>query len=229
MQMVGSALHTADRPDQLEVVTYIDYDDTSYDGIKMDGWSVDWVKVRGPREIDGSVNLSEMWNRCWEHATGEIYMHCGDDIVFRTDGWDTDVRKAINQAPGKIAFVWCDDGSPNHASNNFGTHGFVHRNWTNVIGRFVPPYFVSDFNDTWFNDVAEMVGCRHFLPMHLTEHMHYIWGKAQVDMNTQQRLARHEAEKPEVLYHSKQMYEQRAAEAVMLTQAIEEATCASGR
>ena len=41
---------------------------------------------------------------------------------------------------------------------NFLTHGFLHRNWVETVGYFVPPYFSSDFNDTWLNEVADMIG-----------------------------------------------------------------------
>lgn len=220
-RMADSAVQTANRPDQLQLVTYVDDDDASYDDMAM---TLPWERVRGPRLHDGKVNLSVKWNECWQRATGEIYMHCGDDIIFRTPGWDDAVRDAINDAPANIAFVWCDDGSPNNASAAFGTHGFVHRNWTNIIGRFVPPYFVSDFNDTWFNDVAAAIHAKRYLAEHLTEHMHYIWGKAAKDQNTIERLERHEADNPRELYESQDMIEERFVEIVHLRHAIQAAS-----
>lgn len=222
LRMVGSALATADNPELLELVTFIDDDDASYDGVNIDDWGLKWTRVRGPRLHDGQVNLSVKWNDCFAESTGDILMHCGDDIVFRTNGWDTAVRDAINSHHGKIAFVWCNDIDFNTDMSHFGTHGFVHRNWTDVVGRFVPPYFVSDFNDTWFNDVAKLAGVCHYLPHHLTEHMHYIWGKAVKDANTEDRLQRHAELKPELLYRSQEMMDQRADEARKLTQFVKE-------
>lgn len=203
-----SAMATADSPKDLEVVCYIDENDGSYDNVDLPRLT----KVIGPREFDGVVNLSIMWNKCWQNATGDIFMHCGDDIVFRTQGWDTAVKEAINARPGKIAFVWCNDVSPESQRHEFGTHGFVHKNWTSVVGRFVPPYFASDYNDTWFNDVARALGVTTYLHNFLTEHMHYSLGKAEIDQNTKERLNRHAATRPEEIYNQQEMQDERAAE-----------------
>ena len=147
-------------------------------------------------------------------------MHCGDDIVFRTKGWDTEVVDALNMYPGKIAFVWCNDYAPPNDRSDFGTHGFVHRNWTDVVGRFVPPYFVSDFNDTWFNDVADALGVRVYLRDQWTEHMHFLYGKADQDDNTRDRLARHTVERPDLLYYSDPMIMERHNETLALREFI---------
>lgn len=211
-RLVTSALSTASAADDLQLVTYIDDDDPSYDDLKL---PMAWTKVRGPRHHDGLVNLSTKWNHCWEKCDGDVLMHCGDDIVFRTHGWDDAVRDALNSHPGKIAFVWCDDGGGGNQAA-FGTHGFIHRNWAQTVGRFVPPYFVSDYNDTWFNDVADLAQIQHYLPEYLTEHMHYVHGKADKDLNTIERLQRHEANNPRAIYESPPMVAQRRHEATLL-------------
>lgn len=194
-----SALKTADHPDKLELVVYIDSDDISYENQKLKG------KVKfliGPRLHDNKVNLSVKWNKCWEKATGDIFMHCGDDIIFRTKGWDTAVREAIDARPGKICFAWCNDVSDESSRHEFGTHGFIHKNWTDVIGRFLPPYFVSDYNDTYLNDVSRKLHVQTYLHTYITEHMHFSLGKSAIDKNTEERLARHELHKPQDIYNS---------------------------
>lgn len=190
--MADSIIATATLPDQIEVVVYVDDDDRSYDDIDL-GIRTTWV--RGPRSHNGLVNLSVMWNCCYVASTGDILMHCGDDIVFRTQGWDDVVRSAFDAVPDKILFAFGRDGY----QVNFGTHGFVHRTWIDTVGYLFPPLFVSDFNDTFLNDVSKLVG-RHQEIDILTEHMHYIMGKAEVDQNTRERLARHELHRPDVLY-----------------------------
>lgn len=215
-RLYESAFNTADNPEMLEVVVYIDEDDGSYDKIEFPHL----VKVIGGREHDGIVNLSVMWNRCWSEATGTIFHHCGDDIVFRTQGWDTDVRNAINARPGKICFVWCNDVSPESQRHEFGTHGFVHKNWTDTIGRFVPPYYASDYNDTHFNDVSKALGVQTYLHQHITEHMHYSLGKAEIDRNTRDRLDRHAAQKPEQIYKSQEKQDERQEEIEKLREFI---------
>lgn len=212
-RLYQSALDTADRPEHIEVVTYIDDDDDSYD--KMDFYNL--VKVRGPRIV-----LSEMWNECWKASHGNYLGHMGDDIVFRTEGWDTAVKQAIDSYPGSIAFVWGNDMNGESAKNEFGTHGFIHHMWADLSGYFVPPYFVSDYNDTWFNDVAEKLGVRLYLENVVTEHMHFSLGKSEIDQNTQDRLDRHAREKPQELYNTQEMRIARLAQAERLRRFINE-------
>lgn len=216
----NSALDTADKPEELELVVYIDDDDKSYDKLKLKTTNVTFVF--GPRLHDGEVNLSVKWNKCWEQARGDYFMHCGDDIVFRTRSWDTAIKEAIDARPGKICFAWCNDTSDESQRNEFGTHGFIHRNWTDIIGRFVPPYFVSDYNDTHFNDVARALNVCTYIHNQVTEHMHYSLGKAPIDKNTEERLTRHERQNPGELYRSKELVEERQKEIEKLMEYINE-------
>lgn len=161
-----------------EVIFYVDEDDA---GLPVEGrWP--GVKVlRGPRIV-----LSAMWDKCAEAATGEIIMQAGDDIIFRTNGWDDQVRRAFASFPDRLVFVHGDDGI---YGSKFGTHGFMHRAWKDAVGYFVPPHFSSDMADVWLNELANMVNRRVFLPF-VTEHMHFINGKASVDKTHQERIDR---------------------------------------
>ncbi|MBO0676797.1 glycosyltransferase [Mycolicibacterium sp. S2-37] len=208
-RLVLSILETANDPSRIELVTYVDDDDPTYDALKLE---LDWVRVGGPRLIDGLVNLSVMWNACYEKSSGDIVMHCGDDIIFRTPGWDDVVRSAFNAAPDRIIFAYGRDGIQ---GDDFGTHGFIHRKWVEAVGFFVPPYFVSDFNDTFLNDVAKTIGRHQLLPI-FTEHMHYTAGKASIDRNTAERLDRHTECRPDLLYQSPKIQQEIADAAARL-------------
>lgn len=198
--MWASAKETASGP--LELVIYTDDDDQSYEEL-----AADIRRVNGPR-----ICLSEMWNHCYEASTGDILMHCGDDILFRTPGWDKVVIEAIERFPDRIVFVYGNDGSHVH-DGRFGTHGFVHRRWVETVGYFVPPYFVSDWNDQWLNDVAGMIGRHVHLPI-LTEHMHYVFGKAAHDETYREREARGAAADVGAIYSAK--HAEREADAAKL-------------
>lgn len=193
-RMVNSVIDTARHPELVEIVAYVDRDDPSYDGVEFD---IDHTWVRGPRSHDGLVNLSVMWNHCYASCEGDIVMHCGDDIVFRTPDWDVIVREAFDAVPDKVLFAFGQDGYQD--GNNFGTHGFIHRKWVETVGYLFPPLFVSDYNDAFLNDVAKLIDRHREIPIY-TEHMHFCCGKAAIDQNTQERLARHTADRPDLLY-----------------------------
>lgn len=195
-RLADSIAETARFPDNIEAVVYVDDDDNSYAETIL-GIETTWV--RGPRHHDGLVNLSVKWNDCYAACTGDILMHCGDDIVFRTPDWDVVVCDAFKAVKDKILFAFGRDGYQD--GNNFGTHGFIHRRWVETVGFFVPPYFVSDFNDTFLNDVSKAIGRHQEIPI-FTEHMHFCIGKAEIDQNTRERLERHETHRPDELYLS---------------------------
>jgi hypothetical protein len=177
LRMVKSAWELATHPRRVEIIAYVDEDDDSY---RPPIIGVNYL--RGPRIV-----LSEMWNKCFYEAKGNILMHCGDDIVFRTPGWDVLVRQAFAESEDKILLVHGDDMSPN--TDALATHGFLHRRWVEAVGYFVPPYFSSDWNDVWLTEVADMIGRRVKIDI-VTEHMHYSFGKAERDQNTNDREER---------------------------------------
>lgn len=205
-ELVSTAIETAEKPDLLEFIFYIDDDDRSYDNIfqQFEDIFEDFFdenpqcivrKITGPRIV-----LSEMWNKCWEQASSDIFMHCGDDIRFRTENWDKIVCDKFDEYDDKIVFTYGYDGF--FHNKDFGTHGFIHRNWTDVLGYMVPPYFCSDYNDTWLNDIAKMLD-RHFYIDIYTEHIHPATGKYHYDKTHTERLARARQENPLAIYNSK--------------------------
>lgn len=201
-RLIISALETASSPELIEFVFYVDEDDLETRDFLKDKNNIN--TIGGERIV-----LSQMWNECSKVASSDIMMHCGDDIIFKTKDWDLKVIDAFNSFEDKVAFVHGNDG---YWEDRLGTHGFLHKNWVQTVGYFVPPYFSSDFNDTWLTEVSNMVNRKIYLPDLLTEHMHPAFGKAEWDLTHQERLQRHKRDNPEALYNS------------LLTQRKEDAT-----
>ncbi|MEC8881744.1 MAG: hypothetical protein VX737_00475 [Pseudomonadota bacterium] len=198
-QMMKSCISTASYPDKIEFVFYLDSDDLkSEDSIRSTAYKLNIenniVIVRGERIV-----LSQMWNVCWQNSNADIFMHGSDDIRFRTQGWDEIVLNEFEQYPDKIILLHGEDG---YAPKDFGTHSFVHKNWTNTVGTFVPEYFSSDYNDTWLNDVADIIGRNKRIEIY-TEHLHPVVGKYFWDQNHKDRRARGERDNVKEIYESK--------------------------
>lgn len=196
-RLIESVYLTVHDSTNIEFCFYFDEDDIAsaqyIDSLNMP----DRFKyIVGPRIV-----LSQCWNEAYKLATGDILQHCGDDLIFFTHHWDKIIRDTFNQYEDKIAFVFGNDGI--HYPGSFGTHGFIHRKWVEIIGYFVPPYFSSDWNDTWLNDVAKMIG-RHVHVQIEHEHMHPNVGKAPLDIVHRERLARGDRDNVVALYALKQ-------------------------
>ena len=211
MRMFKSAAHmshtASDRVPCFEVIFYIDEDDQP----SIDLWENN-LQYRGCGAVVGPrINLSMAWNLCFDASHGQILFHGGDDLIFRTEDWDEYVKLQFRLSKDKILFVGGQDGF--HApEKNFLTHGFLHRNWVDTVGYFVPPYFSSDFNDTWLNEVADMIGRKIYLENLLIEHMHPLAGKHFWDRTHQERLERHRLDKPQNIYAEKAPERERDAE-----------------
>jgi len=195
--MWESALETCCNSNNIEVIFAIDQDDSESIEQFFELSSDNTKAVLGPR-LDG--NLSKMWNRCHSLAEGEIFMHCGDDLRFRTENWDISVINEFEKYKDRIALVYGDDGI---RKDDLATHGFVHKNWVDTIGYFLPPYFSSDRNDVWLTDVARRTGRLCKIDIY-TEHLHPSVGKHKWDETHNERIARGKRDKVEKLYQSKQ-------------------------
>ena len=169
VRLYSSLIETADHPEEIELIVFIDDDDNSYDEIQLPGL----IKIKEPRRL-----LAECWNRCYEEASGDYLQLLGDDVLFRTPHWDTIVKEKIDSCPNKIGFVYGDDGCT--SGKDFGTHGFIHRNWAMVTGYFVPPYFSAGWVDYWLDTVSRDIGQKHYIDIY-TEHMHVGFDKAPDD------------------------------------------------
>lgn len=193
LRMVHSVRDTSKNP--VEILAWVDADDPKLS---------EYPKGHGIRYY-GSERLkwlTETWNRLAAKADGDIFCQANDDIVFRTDGWDVMVEEAFAACPDRVLMVHGDDLGCHGA--RFGPHPFVHRMWYETLGYFIPPYFSSDYGDTWVNEIADNLQRRQFLPF-IVEHLHFIFGKAQVDDTTKQRLERHKLDNVDALYKSATM------------------------
>jgi hypothetical protein len=209
-RMVDSGRETS--TGHVEYVFYIDEDDEPSKRMAevLYAENQDTPHVVGPR-----ILLSSMWNVCQEHALYKIYQHSCDETVYRTAGWDVAVSSAFDQWPDRIGIVYGRDGIHDQ---NLSTHGFLHRNWVDAVGYFVPPYFSSDFNDLWIFQVAQSIGRLCYLPEMYQEHMHPAVGKGPMDQTHMDRLARHGQDGVDALYA--RLAPERGADAQRLLEAI---------
>jgi cellulose synthase/poly-beta-1,6-N-acetylglucosamine synthase-like glycosyltransferase len=187
-EMYLSALDNASHPNDIEFIVYVDEDDKSYDQLKLKQMTI----IRGERR-----SISEAWNTCSQNARGAVQGLFADDVVFRTFQWDLVLSDAMQPYPDRIGYFYTSDGTA--TGEGFGTHGFLHQNWIDAVGYFVPPYFTANQVDRWLDEVSTNIG-RHVYTGITTEHMHQGFGKAPLDDTYKEALAREQTDRNESRY-----------------------------
>lgn len=176
-QMVHSARRTANQPELLSITARIDLDDPH---------RTDYTGLRGCNIIQGErVRLPQAWNQIVERRHFDIVMMCADDLLFRTTGWDDDVRSVFEIWPDRIGMVYADDGIH---GQRLATHSFISKEWVDAVGYYLPDSLHGDFVDNFLHTLANGVGRVAYLPRVYIEHLHPLVHKAAMDDTYDYRL-----------------------------------------
>ncbi len=110
--------------------------------------------------IGPNQSTSYSWNILATQAVYDIFFLVGDDAQFNTEEWGLKVINAFNLYPDKIVCVYPRAPSVKKSKN---PHFCLHRNWTNILGFFVPPQFYHWYVDTWIREVAQKINRYHLI------------------------------------------------------------------
>lgn len=177
--VIDSAIATATDPKNLCFTFLINDKDESYENFN---WPQPSCVLK---ENSNAPNLSACFNQMYSDTTfkGEnvLVSMLGDDMEFKTPGWDTRVLAAINTNNG-IGIVHCEDEFCSHGAcpvNLFTTRKFVNVCMSSV-SVFMTPQFKRYWMDEIWGRVADLLKCNHFLPDVIIKHNHTS-GKANSD------------------------------------------------
>lgn len=149
----------------IEILFYVDRDDSTFPD---DILSFNIKKIVGNR-----VWLNMANNILYAHSSGQIIMQAGDDIVFKTYGWDTIVKNTFDLYQDRIALVYGNDNGS--YGSLIAIHGFVHKKWVEALGYFSYPGRTASA-DRWITEVAQRLGRAVYIPSLFIEHIHYRQG-----------------------------------------------------
>jgi len=102
IRMLESALETAARPDDLEVVVLFDDDDA--ESLALDLGLFPVIRLVRPR-----MGMGELMMECIRAATGDILIMANDDIVIRSKDWDDLVCAKAEQFDDGIYLLYPND------------------------------------------------------------------------------------------------------------------------
>lgn len=178
---VRSIYETADHPERIEILNYIDNDDPSIKEYKEfeDSYVSEFYELLNFRNLYGPpMSVSKSWNEIARMSLGDILIMGNDDLVYRTQYWDTTLETELRKYPDDVYCAWFEDkiNGPKHCA-----FPIISRTWFDALGYFTPGVFHFGYNDTWVYDIAKKCGRTHFIKDVVVEHLHFTTGKSQMD------------------------------------------------
>ena len=131
----------------IEIILYLNEDDPMLSDYLENITNVKIIV--GP---DQSTSYS--WNLMAPQAKYDILMLMGDDSIIETDNWGIMITQEFNKIPDKILMVAPKAGTLGKAKC---PHFFLHKNWIEALGYFLPPHFHHHYVDLWVRDLARSV------------------------------------------------------------------------
>lgn len=166
-RMIDSAINTASG--DIEILLFIDDDDPKKEEYKL---------LKNCDKYFGNVkSVGVAWNILAKKCKGDILITGNDDLVFRTQNWDTFIKEGVKVFPDNIYIAWANDGSKPKKC----TFPIISRDCYNVLGYFMPEVFHFLYHDTWMGDIGVRIGRTLLLKDVIIEHMHPGFKKREPD------------------------------------------------
>jgi len=193
-RFINSVFSTAEDPSNVKFYFYVDSDDVvtmpCLEKVAQTSLSK-FLVHRGPR-----IMMSQTANMLIPSIEEDIFFLGADDLVFKTQGWDTLVIDFFETHQDKVVLAYGND----LFNSSLATHPIIHRRWVEAVGYLTPPYFEADFADTWLTDLARKIGGRIQLLDFVNEHMHFYARKSELDSTFAENRQRYAEQDPDLVY-----------------------------
>jgi SAM-dependent methyltransferase len=117
---------------------------------------------------DNKINLSFLWNQLYVKANNPILGYFGDDVIFRTPGWDIEIR---NEYIFDKALMICTNDvhvQRGKQATLYFTHKVIHEKF----GFYLDERFRRWYMDTYWDQIYRQAGKLHYREDIVCEHIH---------------------------------------------------------
>ena len=185
LTLLFSILTTADNLNNIKIYYGVDTDDPTLETIKKVANGVTCLEVVEYEKFNKFPGLGKLWNILVDRSSEEIISMIGDDMVFKTKGWDTMLLEEFKNLPAdEIKAVHCND---DYHGAKLAVNLFCHRTYAKVLGKFMREEFKINWVDQWLHQMFSAFNRLTYRPDIMIEHRHWILGKTRRD-NTVDRM-----------------------------------------
>lgn len=175
-RFLQSVVEQSIRLQQVEIILYVDEDDTESHSIDYPGLNIQ--RIIGPRRTMGVYN-----SECLAKSSGGIIVLVNDDMVIRTQGWDESLRQLNDSIEDRIYLAY---GNDMFKKGNLCTFPILSRRTCEILQEPYHHAYRGAFIDYHLMDIfkrLEHAGHSRifYLEDVVFEHLHYRTGKAVMD------------------------------------------------
>jgi hypothetical protein len=189
LTLISSIITTADNIDNVNLYFGVDDDDPTKEIAQKIADAIPFVNIV-PIANDGKfIGINRIWNMLADKCPDEIFGYIGDDMIFKTPGWDTTILnefKDENCPEDKIKLVHCYDG---FQGEKLTVNAFVHRKYYEVMGYFCREEFLINYSDSWMMQQFSAFNRIKYFPDILIHHNHWVFGQRQKDKTAERMLS----------------------------------------
>jgi len=167
---------------RIEVVLYVDEDDPASHAIQSNEIAI--TRIIGPRLSMGSLNTA-----CYQRSSGDIILPLNDDMIIRTPDWDRRIIEIHEGFPDRIYLAYPNDL---HTGELLCSTPILSRTTCEALTQPFPKAYQGGFIDYHVMDIfkrLQVLGEDRvvYLGDTVIEHLHYQYGKSEVDATYEQR------------------------------------------
>jgi len=96
------------------------------------------------------------WNLIAEETEADFYMLAGDEIRFKSKGWDSTIMQCKDRYPDGIFVVAPYDDRGSHTYDTC-TQPFVTKEWARALGYHWNPYFFHWYIDAYTGELSKAI------------------------------------------------------------------------
>ena len=171
--LMESVCRTAERPERVEVLCYVDDDDPSLGEYRRLFADADGRFRRLKRcelVVGESMTVGKLWNVLARRSAGDVLMMANDDQMYLDYAWDAAAEEELRRHPDEIVCLFFDDGQYLPERGDFP---MVSRRWFEELGYFTPEIFQFWTHELWIMDIAERIGRLQRVHGIRVDHLHY--------------------------------------------------------
>ena len=178
----SSVFATTNNINNIEIILGVDEDDPKFYEYKRIANNLNFIKfIILPEGLFKEEGLSGLWNYMVEKTDGDILAMVGDDMIFKTNDWDKKIIDTFKAQKDPLWLVHCNDGMRGSGNKYqsvapMAVNSFIHREYVNIVGRYVQTEVKEIFQDTYLDRLFSILDRKIYYHDILIKHLHYSEG-----------------------------------------------------